>query len=111
MALDASPTATLPAGRSPSRPFGTDHLSFDGDDDYPTGGTAAFQEYARSALSRDVDLKSATGLGFTAGAWTHICRYDQPNDKLLVFALSDGAEVANQADLSSVTFEVDLISE
>ena len=51
---------------------------------------------------------AADGYGYTAGAITHIARYDAANDKLVAHLIA-GAE-AGAGDLSAVSFELTVIS-
>lgn len=106
-------TSRAEGGLAPSAPTAVDQLDIVGDDDYPTGGTAEFEAAFQTATDRRGSLKAAQGYGINSGsgALTHFARYDAENDTLLVWALSDGAEAANQADLSGVVFSLVCFSE
>lgn len=77
-------------------------LTVAGDGAYPTGGTASFGAFMRTALATaqkgDIDVVAA--YGHAAG---HVAFYDAANDKLLVLD-DDLAQAANDANLSAVTF-------
>lgn len=93
-------TVTGQYKKSASAPLDVIHISFAGDDSYPTGGTAAFQAYVRALLDRDVTIACVTK-GAATGTYTPI--YDIANDKLYVED-ENGAEVANTTNLSGTTF-------
>lgn len=81
-------------------------LSFAGDDSYPTGGTADFTSLVRA--SDAVSPKAVSVLAVIpcdCGA-TYIPYYDAVNDKLMVRATANGAEVSNATNLSGTTFRV-----
>ena len=102
-------TASQAGGRSASRPLTFDRLSFAADDAAPAGGTTEFEATVRTALGRTVELLSASGYGYTAGDVTHFVTYDQANDTLEYYLLSDGSEATG--DLSSVSVVLDCISQ
>lgn len=90
----------------PGSPVYAIPLTFAGDDDYPTGGTADFTSLVRA--SAGVSPKAVTVVAVIpcdCGA-TYIPYYDAANDKLLIRATDEGAEASNQADLSGETFNV-----
>jgi hypothetical protein len=86
-----------------------DLISFAGDGAYPSGGTAAFQAYVRSALG----VGNLEVLGVCAqdcGGYVPV--YDKTNDKLKVYygdndGGADGPLVQNAtSNLSAVTFNL-----
>lgn len=88
-----------------------DEVSFDGDDDYSTGGTTGFQASMRAALG--VEAREILGvLDLDCGGYVPV--YDKENDTLKVYeAGADGApldEVGAAADLSSTTFKLLVLS-
>lgn len=92
-------------------PVTIDVLTFAGDDNYQTGGTANFEAYVRSALGLgNVDLLGVVPLD-CAG---HVPVYDKANDTLKVYlgggASTALAEVGNGSDLSGTTFNVLVIA-
>ena len=109
------------AGQKPSTPMFAIDVEFDGDDEYPTGGTAEFTaairdaiEAKRAALS-DANVRGRTNIeiicvsGYDAGQY--VPWFDADNDKLFV---RDGgsatwAEVANEEDLSETSFKLTLL--
>lgn len=93
-------TVTGQYKKSATAPLDVIHLSFAGDDSYPTGGTANFQAYVRALLSRDVTVAAVTKAAAT-GVYTAI--YDIANDKLYVEDAA-GSEVGNGTDLQATTF-------
>jgi len=81
-------------------------MQFDGDDAYPTGGTLEFAEtYLLTHLGVNATVMGVWGHGYTAGALTHFCRYDEATDALLCYVLA-GTQVPNTTDLSGVSFDV-----
>lgn len=93
-------------GEKPSTPSFFDPLSFLGDDSYTTGGTLAFEASYRAAMlgNRQVIAVISGDCGL------HVAVYDAATDALKVYLRSTGAEVANAVDLSSVTFNLVVIS-
>lgn len=87
-----------------------DQLSFLGDDAYTTGGTADFDGYVQDALGDARDIVAV----ISGDCGDNYCAYvpdaGATPGKLKVFVRSTGAEVAGAADLSSVTFNVVVIS-
>lgn len=93
-------------------------VSFAGDDSYPTGGTADFQEAIRDALEAyelaksDANVRGRSNVTILRVS-AHECGqylpwYDATNDKLYV---KDGgsatlAEVGNGVSLAAVTFKM-----
>lgn len=94
------------SGEKPGAPTFVDVLAAPGDDDYPTGGTTGFQALVRAALGRDVTVLGVIG----QACGDNVPVYDPANDTLQVFVRSTGAEVANNADLSGVTFNLIVLS-
>lgn len=79
------------------------NLSFDGDDSYPTGGTAGLEQLVRDALGgENVELLAVVA----QDCGLFLPSYDKANDTLLVRNLTDGTEVADTTDLSTTTFNV-----
>jgi hypothetical protein len=80
-----------------------------GDSAYPTGGTADFGAYMRTALASrkkgDIDVIAAYGY---ASGGLYVAFYDAVNDKLLVF---DGtlAQPTAATDLSASTFALTVL--
>lgn len=103
MALATPATLNAEHGEQPGAPSFMLRLSFPGDDSYPTGGTAAFQDFVRAAVGgRAVEV-----IDVIAGDCAdNVPYYDKANDKLKVRVLSTGAEVANTTNLSGVTFNL-----
>lgn len=91
-------------------PVQVDNISFLGDDGYATGGTAAFQASFRAVTKNNREVLAV--IGQDCGGYVPV--YDKANDKLKVYEEgADGGpadEVANAADLSSVTFNVTVLS-
>lgn len=109
MALDSATGSTLGGqGQTTLRPSFIDRVTFDGDAAYPAGGSADAQAFFRAVLGDQVTVLAADGYGYTAGAITHIARYDAANDKLVVHVIAGGE--ASPGDLSSVSFELTVIS-
>lgn len=78
-------------------------ISFDGDDAYPTGGSAAFQTAVRALLDRNIVI---LGIMDYSDNGSYLCRYDRSSDKLKVYAMGSGSEVANATDLSGTNFKL-----
>ncbi len=94
------------AGAKPSAPLYALRVSFAGDGNYPTGGTADFEGSMQAALA-SVGLRGLKVLGVISEiCGDNKCEYDFANDKLLVRVISTGAEVANAANLSGTTFNL-----
>lgn len=94
-------------GTVPTHSLVAFRIEFDGDDAYATGGTAGFLATIRSALAHQAPVTILGVLPQDCGAFLPI--YDYANDKLIVRQLSDGAEVANAADLSGTKFNLIVI--
>lgn len=94
-------TATLgaQAGKSASAPTRHIVLTFVGDSAYPTGGTAAFQQYVRSALGENVTVLGIIDQSIGANELV----YDVANDKLMSFVKSSGLE-RSAADDSGTSY-------
>lgn len=103
MALGA---ATRSAGESGvgERLF-MDVVSFAGDDNYPTGGTAGFDAYIQALLG---DSRNVIGVVMIGDCGDNMPIY--VGGKLMVKVISTGVEVANAVDLSAATFTVLVIS-
>lgn len=116
MALPASATIRDRGGVQPQAPTFVDKISHVGDDAYPTGGTLLYSDFVNARLFGDGSdpgrrtILDVVGYGFTAGAITHLVRYDKATDALLVFVLATGAEAGAAANLSGVTFELAVLS-
>lgn len=96
-------------GHTTMRPNGISRVTIVGDDDYTTGGTVDFvAAFLRAELNRDLEVTQVVGYGLVAGVITHIVSYDTTDDKLLVYLLADGIEVANAVDLSTSTFDLEI---
>jgi hypothetical protein len=95
-------------GEAPMRPSFVQRLTLVGDDDYATGGTSIKADLeAKAALARPVKLVDVWGPGLdSSDDITHLARYDADADLLVVHVLATGAEAANAADLSGVTFHL-----
>lgn len=97
------------ADTSPIRLF---DITLTGDDAYPTGGTADIESVLRGLLedarTRFGSLSNLRLLSVdnTHAAATYALYFDRVNNKLLVRALADNAEVANATDLSASTFRL-----
>jgi len=104
MAL-GTPTLEARQGQTTLRPNFITYLQFVGDDAYATGGTADFNAFVGAALGINATVSAVSGYGKTAGVVTHLLEYDASEDKLLVYVLSTGAQAADAADLSGVTFD------
>ena len=97
-------------GQDPMSPTAIFRMSMAGDAAYATGGSAAVEASLAESLTRhSLSITSVSGYGLTAGALTHTVRYDAGNDKLIAYVLATGAEVADAADLSAVTFDLTFI--
>ena len=109
MALGTPATTTAQQGQTTMRPNGVLRLSFAGDDAYTAGGTLLFAEtYLVAELGRLISVTQCVGYGYTAGAITHMVSYDVATDALQVYLLATGAEAAPAADLSGVTFDIEV---
>jgi len=120
MTLGAITLGTL-KGEKPSAPLFAIDVSFDGDDSYPTGGTAGIQELVRDAIEAANAAKSDSNVrgrqdvtiqcvaGYNAGQYKPV--YDAANDKLLVYdgGSATWAEVTAAEDLSTTTFNMTLL--
>lgn len=109
MAL-GTPAASQSGGRDGVGRLTHDTLVFVGDDSYPTGGTTGHEAFVQTALSRGVELLSATGYGDDGTDLTHLAQYDAANDTLKVYTIATGVEIANTTDLSTTTFRMDYLS-
>lgn len=97
-------TVETKAGFKPSAPDPVLDLSFAGDSDYRTGGTATFQALVRAkAADQQIEVLGVVDILCVA---THYAVYDKANDKLLVFVRTTGLEAADHADLHLVAFRV-----
>lgn len=113
-------TISLPAiaAQGNATPIYLDLLQFDGDDAYPTGGTAAFQASYRAAddAVSGQSVKQAREIiaviGQDCGGYVPV--YDKANDKLKVYEEgADGGaadEVTATTDLSGTAFNVLVVS-
>lgn len=109
MALGTPATTTAQQGQTTMRPNGVLRLSFAGDGAYTTGGTLLFgATYLVAELGRLIAVTQCVGYGLTAGAITHMVSYDVATDALKVFVLATGAEAAGAANLSTVTFDIEV---
>lgn len=108
MALGAA-TVNVQAGKAPSAPTFIDDISFAGDASYPTGGTAAFQDFIRGAAGIK-EGRTIDAVIDIAGQAANMPIYNKATDKLMVFVRTTGVEVANTTNLSGVTFRVLVIS-
>lgn len=95
-----------------TQPF-QDTLQFAGDDEYATGGTEAFEASYRAAIGAQREILSV--IGQDCGGYVPV--YDVENKTLKVYTadydgVADGPliEVASNADLSAVTFNVLVLS-
>lgn len=112
------PEAKL-VGAMPQAPLFAINVSFLGDNDYPTGGTLAFEATFRDAI--EAKMKAATDSNVrgrqnveivalipgVCGAYDPI--YDRDNDTLIVYVKATGVQVADQFDLIGTTFNVTLL--
>lgn len=106
--------AITPTPKIKTAPIFVDHLAFAGDGAYPTGGTADFEGLFLAALeaagrhSPGREILSISQVDVSG----YVLRYDDANDKLMVFySNSDAAdgpliEVPNATDLSGQAFKV-----
>lgn len=93
-------------------------MSFDGDDNYPTGGTTDFNAYVRDAVktahaaAADANIRGEERVAALAvvpqNCGQYVPSYDYANDTLFV---RDGGhatwqQVPNTTDLSGTTFNV-----
>lgn len=96
-------------GQAPLRPSFVRRMQFPGDSAYPTGGTLNFSDYLAAELGHNPTIVEVHGYGYSgAGALTHFVRYIESTDALQVHALA-GTQVANNADLSTTTFDVTVV--
>lgn len=95
-------------GAAPSRPSYAIRITFDGDAAYATAGSAGFTAFVRAVTGDQITIRAVHGRGYNAGrtAFTHFVRFDAVSDKLQVFILADGLEVADAVDLNATKFEV-----
>lgn len=109
MALDSATGSELDiAGAAASRPTYINKIQFDGDAAYATGGSEDFEQFVRDVTDDQVTVLGVEGYGYNAAltAITHLVRYDKANDKLQVYLLADGLQVAGAVDLSATKFEL-----
>ncbi len=96
-------------GLAANSPTSIHRITLAGDAAYVTGGSANFGAVVAEKLARHaITITAIDGLGLTAGAVTHLVRYNEDDDKLLVYLLSDGTQASNGANLSTVTFDLTL---
>lgn len=95
-------------GEAPGAPLFVIRLSHDGDDNYPTGGTADYQAFVRDLLPGKAAVEIVDVISGDCG--NHKAEYDKANDKLKVRLVSTGAEAGSGADLSSTTFNVTVLA-
>lgn len=114
MAL-GTPTLDAQAGEKPGAPTFVFNLSFLGDDSYPTGGTAAFQQFVRDALNLSPAVEVMAIIPNDCDGFVPV--YDKAADTLKVYyadydAGADGAliEVANATALNGSTFNVTVLA-
>jgi predicted CopG family antitoxin len=103
MALATAATLDAEVGRE-GGPVISARITFEGDDSYPTGGSADFSDFVAAALgvkAGDLEVLAVIGQNLS----DHELLYDKANDKLIVRVASTAAEVANTTDLSSTDFE------
>jgi hypothetical protein len=104
------PTGTGLPGAAHSEPLFVDWLQFDGDDDYPAGGTPAFEVFYRALIEQSRTI--ACVIGQDCGGY--VVTYDRENDKLKVWEQTDVATSplieTVTSDLSGTTFNVVVIS-
>lgn len=84
-------------------------VSVQGDDSYPTGGTAGVEATIKTALAAGSNPGALLGNYDLLGvehidALADVGRYDAANDKLIVRNMSDGAEKGNGTDQSGTTY-------
>lgn len=98
-------------------PIRADRLTFAGDGAYPAGGTVAFTDFYKDALAAaDASSPGREILAIVqVDVSGYVLRYDDANDKLMVFeANSDAADgplqESSTANLSGVTFSVIVLS-
>lgn len=108
--LPASVTVVSEQGETTMRPSFIHRFTIPGDAAYATGGSL-FEATMLEVAGQDVTVNSVSGYGFTAGAITHLPYYNATTGRLLVYVLATGAQAANAADLSAVTFDLTVISE
>lgn len=104
MALPA-PTNKGTQGQTTMRPNFQTRLTFNGDSSYPAGGYE-MADYLKANLSITPTVLDMRGYGKTAGVISHFLDYDIDNDKLKLYVLATGAEVAGAVDVSSVALDV-----
>lgn len=97
-------------GETTARPSFIHRFTIPGDAAYATGGSL-FAATMTAVSEQSVTVNAVHGWGFTAGAITHIPVYVSSTGRLLVYVLATGAQAANAADLSAVTFDLTVISE
>jgi hypothetical protein len=102
MALANGHVAAL-GGEKPSAPDYAVAMDFDGDTDYPAGGTAAFQAFVQKTAGRG----ALEVLGIVdGGCGLYVPIYDKANDKLAAFVRTTGVEVAAHVDLHGTKFHI-----
>ena len=104
MALPA-PTNKGSQGQTTMRPNFQTRLLLAGDASYPAGGYA-MADYLKANLSITPTVLDIRGYGKTAGGIDHYVDYDIDNDKLKLYVLATGAEVAGATDVSSVALDL-----
>lgn len=109
MALGTA-TQNSKAGAVASAPVFIDDISFAGDSSYPTGGTAAFQDYIRNAAGIKEGRTILAVIDVTGNA-THYPVYNKATDKLMMFVRTTGVEVANATNMSGTTFRFQVLSQ
>jgi hypothetical protein len=83
-----------------------DTLKFTGDAAYPTGGTPGIRNLVREALGKG-NLTIVSVMPVDCGGKS--VGYDFENDKLKVYA-GGGAQEANNANLSTTTFTLSVVT-
>ena len=104
MALPA-PNNKGTQGQTTMRPNFQTRLIFNGDSSYPAGGYE-MADYLKANLNITPTVLDMRGYGKTAGVIDHFLDYDIDNDKLKLYVLATGAEVAGATDVSSVVLDV-----
>jgi hypothetical protein len=108
--MTAAPAVTAPGNATP---IFLDTVTFLGDDSYPTGGTAAFEDTYQALKNSNREVLAVVSMD--CGGYVPV--YDKANDKLKVYrALYGGGaagplvEVTNAVDLSGTTFQLLVIA-
>lgn len=107
MAL-ATGALTSRTGEAPGSPVFHVNVSFDGDDNYTTGGTLLFEQFVRDILTNKPNIEIIDIIPGDCGLF--LPSYISATDALLVRNLTDGTQVSGATNLEATKFNVTIVA-